>query len=380
MEDVQGIVEKIKADIQDEKPDEEIFQSLQPFLGKDPQIDGKVAELLSTLPNGKTAKILHRMLQVSDEKKVRKIIKRSLYRLKSKGFTVEEVLPDQRKSILHPLQAEPPKGFGSGIDFLGHRLLLLVIPHTGRGWTVMQGIMSDVQGLVDFSGHEMTRKGFKEFFDGIQKESPFPLVEMDPPYVGFLFTQAYQLTLEKKETPPQEYLHLKTEIESVKKEYGRPLIYSYLETDGIVENDRVLMRAGDLLKTDLFNSWLIEEDQIQPYADAVWEAEESKIVLTQIQKEARFQEIYQKALSELFPEGKRLLYKRRLEEMAYVLLKLERQEEARTSLTAAIDLEKPLNPIQPHPFLLQLVIKSIFTFLKEAYEKKTKEPSLIVKP
>jgi hypothetical protein len=69
-----------------------------------------------------------------------------------------------------------------------------------------------------------------------------------------------------------------------------------------------------------------------------------------------------------------------LEEMAYIFFKLGREEEARISLAVAIDLEKPLNPFQPDPFLFQLVIKSIFTLLKEAYEERAKEPSLIVKP
>ena len=380
IEDTQTLVDKVKADIQGGKSDEEIFQSLQPFFGKDSQTDGKMVELLATLPDVKIVKILHRMLQASNEKKVRKIIKRSLYRLKGKGIAIEEIPVERGKSILHPLQVEPQKGFGSGIDSLGHRLLLLVIPRTGRGWTVMQGVISDTQGLVDFSGNELTRKRFKEFFEEIQGRSPFPLIEIEPSYVRFLFTQAYQLTLEEKGTPPPDYLHLKTEIEGVKKEYKRPLIYSYLETDGVEGNDRILMRVGDLLRADLYSSWMIEESQIQPYADAVWEAEESKIVLTQIQKEARFQEIYQRAMAELFPEEKRSLYKRRLEEMAYVLLKLGRQEEARTSLSAAIDLEKPPNLIQPNPFLLQLVIKSIFARLAEAYEKTKKEPSFIVKP
>jgi hypothetical protein len=66
--------------------------------------------------------------------------------------------------------------------------------------------------------------------------------------------------------------------------------------------------------------------------------------------------------------------------MAYVLLKLGREEEARISLSVALDLEKPLNLIQPSPFLYQLVVKSIYSLLAETYEKKSKEPSLIVKP
>ena len=308
------------------------------------------------------------------------MIKRSLYRLKSRGIAIEEASPGERISILRTLQAEAPKGFASAIDFLGQRLLVLVIPRIGRRWTVTQGVISDTEGLIDFSGEEMTRKEFTRFFAEVQEKTPFPFVDIEPSYAGFLLTQAYQLTLEKKRTPPQGFLLVKGEIEDVRKEYKKPLIYSCLQVGEIAGDDWLLKKAEGLLKNDLFSSWNIEEDKIRPYADAVWEAEESKIILNQAQKEARFQEIYLKALSELFSEEKRFLFRRRLEEMAYVLFKLGRQEEAKISLAVAIDLEKPFNQIQPNAFLYQLVIKSIFALLAETYEKKVKDPSLIVKP
>jgi len=205
-------------------------------------------------------------------------------------------------------------------------------------------------------------------------------VTMEPSYIAFLFTQAYQINLDKKGTPPQDYLRAKSEIESIKKDYVRPFIYSILQADDVAGDDRLLRKGGDLLKADLFSSWRIEEDQIRPYADEVWEAEESKIIINQAQKEVRLQGIYQKALTELFSGERKSLYQRRLEEMAYVLLKVGREEEAKISLAAAMDLEKPLNPIQPNPFLFQLVVKSIFGLLTETQEKKAKEVSLIVKP
>jgi len=244
----------------------------------------------------------------------------------------------------------------------------------------MHGIVSDQDGIVDFSQDGMTRKGFRSFFKEVQEKNPFPFVKMEPSYIAFLFTQAYQLHLDKKISAPQGYLRAKNEIERIKKDYVRPLIYSALQADDIAADDQILRKGVDLLKTDLFSSWRIEEDQIQPYADEVWEAEQSKIVLNQAQKEVRFQGIYQKALTELFSGERRLLYQRRLEEMAYVLLKSGKEEEAKISLSVAMDLGKPLNPIQPNPFLFQLVVKSIFTLLAEVYEKKSKEVSLIVKP
>ena len=121
---------------------------------------------------------------------------------------------------------------------------MLVIPHSGRGWTVMHGMISDTQGLINFIGEEMTRREFRGFFDDFRKKIPFPIVEMEAFYVGFLFFRAYQLTLEKKGTPPQDYLRLKGEIEGVKREYGQPLIYSYLPADEIAGDERWLNRGG----------------------------------------------------------------------------------------------------------------------------------------
>ncbi len=380
MVDIQTLLEQIKTDISNGKSAEEIFQLLLPLLENAPQTGGRLAESMVTIPDRMIGKLLHRMYDVTVDKRVRRVIKRSLYRLKGKGIPVEEILSDKGRPILRPLQPEPKEGFASGIDFLGYRFLWLIIPHPGRGLIVMHGIVSDREGIVDFSEGEMTRKGFRSFFEEVQEKNQFPFVEMDSSYVAFLLARAYQLSLEKKGTPPQDYLRAKSEIERNKKEYAKPLIYSHFQADEIAGDDRMLRRGGDLLKADLFSSWRIEEDQIRPYADEVWEAEESKIVLNPTQKEARFQGIYQTALTELFSGEKKFLYQRRLEEMAYVFFKLEREEEAKISLAVAMDLEKPVNPIQPNPFLFQLVVKSIFSLLSEAYEKRSKEPSLIVKP
>lgn len=380
MKEIQSLIEKIKSYIQEGKTGEEIAEILLPVLENDPKRAGQVVEELAKIAHFQVARTLQRLLLIPGEKKVRKIIKKSLYRLKSRGIPVEEISPEKESPVFRPLQAEPPRGFGGPFDFLGQRFLMLIVPHTGRGLTVMQGIVSDTEGLVDFSGGEMPRKRFKMFFEEVQKGSPFPLAEMEPAYVGFLFAHAHQLTLEKGKKPPQDYLHLRSEVDGVKKEYESPLIYSHIREDEIEGNDLILRRGGDLLKTDVFTTWKIREEEIRPYADEIWEAEESKLVLNQPQKEARFQEIYQRALSDLFPEERRYLYMRRMEEMAYILLKWRREEEARIALTVALDLKKPAHLLQPNPFLFQLVVRSIFTLLSEAYEKKTKEFSLIARP
>ncbi len=380
MENIETLIGQIKTDITNGKTEEEILRYLLPWLEKDPQTGGRLAEFMVTLPDRLTGRLLQRMFEATEDKKVRKMIKRSLYRLRSKGIVVEEVLFDKERSILRPVEGEAKEGFASGIDFLGYRALWLILPHPGRGLWVMHGVVSDQEGIVDFSQGEMARKEFRNFFKEVKEKNPFPIVEIEPSYVACLFALAYQRSLEKKGTSPQGYLQAKSEIERIKKDYTKPLIYSYLQANDIVGDDFLLRKGADLFKADVFSSWRIEEELIRPYAEEVREAEESKIVLHPSQKELRFQGIYQRAVTELFSGERRFLYQRRLEEMAYVLYRLGKGEEAKISLSIAMDLAKPLNAIQPNPFLLQLVMKSIFSLLTEAKEKKAKEVSLIVKP
>lgn len=380
MDDIKTIIDQLRTSLQEGKSEDDIFQILHPLMGKNPETDSKMADLLATVPHPMMAGILHRMVEMSEDKKVRKTIKRSLYRLKSRGIPVGEVPMEKGGSILHPLQAEPPKGFGSNYDFLGNRLLLLLIPHATRAWINMQGVVSEAGELLDFLGDETTRKRFRSFRDDREKRTPFPFVEMEAPYVGFLFTQAYQIRLELGRSPLQSYLRLRGEIERIKKGYRKPLIYSLIPAEEVSGNPWFLSKAADLLNSDILHDWSIGEDLVRPYAEAVLEAQASKIVLSQIQKETRFQEIYQRAVTELFPEGRKSQIQRRLEEMAYYFIKVNKVEEAKISLAMAIDLEKPLNPFRPNPFLQQLVVKSILALMAEEEEKKTGEPSFIVKP
>ena len=380
MEDIQKVVEKIRTDVQEGRPEEEIFQSLLSLLGNDLQLAGGVVEELALILDVKVAHLLQRMLGVYKEKGIRKAIKRSLYRMKSRGIPVEEAIAEKKESILRPLKVEPSKGFGNGYDISWNRFLILTLSRPKRGFMVFHGLVNDQEGLINFYGGEISRKELRNFFDEVQKASPTPVVEMEASYVGLLFTRAYQTTQMKGRTPPSDYVRFKSEVERIKKEYERPLVYSYFEIENIEEDERLLRRGGELLKADLFASWVIGEEEIRPYADEVWEAEESRLFLNPSQKEARLQEIYLRALSKLFPDEKRSLYQWRMEEMAYLLFKLGREEEAKISLSVALDLKKPSNLFQPNPFLYQLVIKSIYTSLQEAYEKRRQDLSVIQRP
>jgi hypothetical protein len=160
----------------------------------------------------------------------------------------------------------------------------------------------------------------------------------------------------------------------------RPLIYRYQEEEEIKSRPELLDRSASLFKLSPFNAWSLEEGESQKYLALLKEASASRLVLAPHQKEGRLVEIYQQAVHDLFDGPRRLLYRRRLEEMAYILWKNGQEDEARVALAAAAGMERESGILAPHPFLMELVKRSFSSQLGEEKEKKEQEPGFIIRP
>lgn len=377
MEESQVILDKINSDIKEGKSEDEIFQFISSSLSKDPERDEKLIGLLSNIGDSKIAHVLSKILLSTKEKRLKKAIRRCLYRLKSKGVFIDEI-PLEGEPVFKPLPTEPSKAFINNYDFYWDRILILQIPSPKMTIVYLFGLMNDHEGLIDFGAISRSKREFLEFFEDIKKRSGTPFIEIDSHYGAFLLSEAYQLSV-RRGNPNKDFSLFKPEIEKIKKDFDRPLVYSFLSL-GEFESSDLVRKGGELLQKDIFKDWYIEESLIRPYVDEMFEAEESRLILNETQKIERAMGIYEKALFDLFSGERRLIYKRRLEETAYFLMKIGMEEEAKISLAIAMEIEKPLNRLQPNQFLLQLIIKSIRGFLEETYEEQAKNVSLIVKP
>lgn len=381
LQTVQTVIDRIGLYQRQEEDPQRSLEFISQFLGKSNELDTAIAEGLAGIPSAATATILMQMKASCRSKAVLKAIKKSLYRLKQRGISIEDTGERERTApAIRPLPASQPKGFVSGIDYVGNRLIVLGIPRVPRGLHTLQALASDIEGLLDFQRDEMTRKAFDAFLGDLRERMRLPIVEIPPAYGRFLLEEAYSITEKEGKTPPQDYLMARREISDIGNGVHGPLIYQFLDQDEIRGNDHILADSKNLLTMEGIINWLLEPEEVEPYAREVNDAEQSKIALNPAQKEQWLQGIYQRALGELFPAERRLLYKRRLEETAYVLLKLNRSDEAERCLAAALDLEKEISSFRPNPFLLQLVITSIYRVMAEKYEKTEKEPSLIIGP
>ncbi len=352
---------------------------LEVLRGREEKLDLALARSLGHWFSPQAVDLLHRLAATAPSKSLSKAIRKSIFRLKSKGLPVEE-FDDRPPAVYHPPPPAASEGFLTSIDFTGKRMVWLARPQIPQGMAAFSALISDYQGIIDFNGLETTRKNFHEYLATFQERVPWEIVEADPEYCLGLIAEAVELGQKQGQAPSPEFLKWQPLMGPAPALPVKPLIYRYLRKDEAESRTDLLDRSASLFQHPFFQSWFLEQEESQKYLTLLQQASESRLVLTPYQKENRVMEIHQQAVHELFDEPRRLLLRRRLEEMAYVFWKKGRENESRMSLAAASGLGKESGILSPHPFLLELVKRSLASFIEAEKEKKDKEPGLIVRP
>jgi len=375
------IIHEIETAQSQKLPAEEIFTKISEYLTQEPCLTIHIIDALAKIPSTETAHLLMGMMETMDEKQVIKSIKRTLYKLKQKGVKWEETAPKD-EPILKPPKPAEPQGYLGSIDTTGSRIIVIGKPQPLRGLLVIFSIVNDLEGIQEFNLKEFSKKSFNEFIKDSLASAEFPIVTAPGAYCIHLLKEAASLTQSLSKPLPQGYHDAETECKDIVWDYPAPLIYQYIHENEVMDSAHHLKDSINLHKIMPFATWHIATPEVQKYATLITETQQSKIVLRPDQKEARLNAIYRDALEELFPEEKRFIWKRRLEEVTYILFKTGKEDEAKASLSAAIDLNNPFSTIEPNPFIWNLLLKSIYSLVEVEHEKKEEEKktSLIVTP
>src|SRR3990170_3477977 len=122
-------------------------------------------------------------------------------------------------------------------------------------------------------------------------------------------------------------------------------IYGLLESGGLRSGaGRDLSHR--LLDQPELQPWILDEDWVQPYLRQVEEAQGSRLVLNEFQKEERFSGIVRDAVREIFYGENQQLFQRRMEDTALYLFKTGREEQAKLALAVACQLgEGDIRPL-----------------------------------
>ncbi len=359
--------------------------SLRERLVQSTALYGEVVEALVANATEWSAPLLNLLLQDARGKDERKQVKRALYRLRQKGFVCEE--PElKEKSIWKPPPAPKPYGMLSWIYLEGERILLMGLPVEFSKSVLMDAVVSDREGLRQYRSGVFPGRKLPRILEEMGKSNQDDFIEADPAYCRLMLEEARDISLRKGKELPSNFIEdMENMTRRVPKMEIHPL-YQRLDLDKEQVRNSPFSREEviKLLEAKTTPIPIIDLSILAPYFQEYTTATESRIVLSDFQQTARKEEIYRRAVADIFGRAEeKHVVRRRLEEVGYFMLVKGFEKEARAFAAAATEVEtaQPGEMLTPNSLLMTLVHHSLEVHTKMQLKKEEEEkPSLIHRP
>src|SRR5215470_18643467 len=157
-------------------------------LHRDVAADVAIAHRLGALASQESAELLQRLGAESRDKRVRKEVKRALYRLEQRGVHLAAPPPPPAPT---PVGAAPIEGYVSAVDGRGDQLVWLVKPQPA-GVAHLFAVINDPEGLRESALNSLTRKALKALRTALERKHELRLVEVDWRHADFLIHRAFE--------------------------------------------------------------------------------------------------------------------------------------------------------------------------------------------
>jgi hypothetical protein len=332
-----------------------------------------IARALGNIADGGAAAMLAEMEEAAAGP-LRREIRRSLFKLHQRGI---EPPTEPRASAPRPTTAADASRLSallSPIDAEGARIVWITKPRTQGGVVRLWGITSEDEGLVGAIAGNITRRELRQEREELERRSGMRLVDADWRLADFLLCEAYRHTPEARRGKVGNFLALRAELitSSPPTDLQHP-IYSELAAEA--SKDPSL----DLLKEPALLEWKLASALVAPYVEELNRANESTIVLNQMQQQDRVVQIVERAITDLLSAESGARIRRRFEDIAYYLLKNGKREEAGWAAGAAAKI-RDVADLKRVPFFVGFIRMQLGHVVAEEQQRAREEPRLIVTP
>jgi len=359
---------------------ESLRQMLAATTG-DPAWDLHLLAALGGLAHPGIPGLLAALFGAAPDKPRRKALKRALHLLKTRGVPVpEDLLPREEAGPRRAPGRGPILAHISQILGNGDRYVILEGPKEILGGNFLVSLLSDREGLRECHLLSLKTRQRQEFWGHFREQGLTEWATPQPVYAVRLLEEGHALN--PGAAGSSRYRSLKSKIFQ---EWGRPEVAPDLEALlpplNPAEQNRLLGQSRDLALNPLFLSWLPGLEEITPWLDKIREAQESRLVLNEQQRQARVNDVVDEAVRGLYPPEERDLWRGRLLAMAYFLDLRGQGPEARWAQAAAQDLAGgPKGPLAgENPFLEALVwtaLKIARDYLEKPGQEEAASPLL----
>jgi hypothetical protein len=358
----------------------EMVPQLKAVIGKSLESDLAAAFLLGKIAASSSVDLLREIDRSATDKEIKKEIKRALFKLSQKGVAV--AVPESAEKKPAPLfeRYSEIEAYMSPVDGGGGRLLWIAKAQANRALQVIQAMLHDREGLLRYAGVEMKRKELRAMADEIKEQHGVSMIAVPWEFADYIIYDGYERAKARGQSGLEEFHEIRSLIGAGKPKPVMHPIYQQLGTmdfrDGPWrEQSRRLLDEPEL------RYWIIIDDWVKEYLSQLQEAQSSRLVLNQAQKEERLAAIVRDAVKTLCAGDNGRSFKQRMEDTALYFFATQRPELAKLSLAVA----QQVGDGDPGPldvsFLTGLMQKSFAFFIsQQKAQAEEAQSSLIIKP
>jgi len=332
-----------------------------------------IARALANIPDLGAAALLAEM-ETGAAGTLRREIRRSLFKLHQHGLEPPSPAASSQPHPPSPSETGNLTALFSPIDSEGARVIWITKPRPQGGLVRLWGIVSDSEGLVGAIAGTAGRRELREEREEMERRAGTRLIEGDWRLADFILCEAYRRTPEARRGKVGNFLTLRAElISSPPPTAIKHPVYTELAGEA-AENP-----SPELLKEPELAEWKFTAEQIAPYVDELNRANESTIVLNQMQQQDRIGQIVERAIANLLTSDSGEHIRRRLEDIAYYMLKSGRRMQAGWAAAAAAKIRDGLD-LKRDPFFIGFIRMRLGTVVAEERQRAREEPRLIMTP
>lgn len=318
----------------------------------DPLLAQALAENLP-LDDTRTPDLLYEIGKAFPQKNVQGAVRKAFFKLKQRGIAVPHGRGDEKPPVPSPAKEEPSAYVGP-IDGAGNRAVFIVIPQRAMGVDLAMGMIGDEEGIIEFIYGRYGRKRMREVKDLFFARIPH-MVETSLSHAATELERAYRKEEGRPGASAREYLRLRPWLLETVELLDRPAVADFIPVDTVSVDILTQTQIERLLHHELMTSWAVDAEKVGPLSEEIARAEASPIFISEAQRREHIDKIREEGITKIFGDKEREIFKRRLEETAFVFFKIGEGTLARLSLAAALSIGEKTTLFKANPFLSALV-------------------------
>ncbi len=332
----------------------------------------ELAVAWSEVENG--ARVIQSVDQAELPKAGRKVLRRTLHRLRGRGLEVAAEATTPVVARITTVEEDVSLALLSAIDPSGARAVTVVEANPSGGARLFELIVDDGRGVLECEVFSTSRGKARRYVKEIADRERFPAISAPPESVHALLARVVAHQLPNRPAPRSfgEWRARLTTAETGTRTPGE-LARDALGIDGDAEQTN---RVVELVRNQELGPWPPERDRLAETAATLEKALEARIVVSGARRAEQVDEALAEAGRAIFDSAHAAVTRTRLEEMAYVWWKTDREADARACLAAAAGFED--DSAGEHP-MAKAILEVLLAPLLQKHAQE-EEPPILVKP